>query len=578
MKRATDIANTYGLVIGSQAAQQTKEFSYQLNILNVIFDAVKVQVGNELLPTIVSLAGTLGQFAGTVLPYVMGSVKAFITVFEGLALSVKLAGDAIVGTLYAIGDMVAAVAKAVVAIVHGDYQGAWDAMKEGYADVKNDMKATGEAAVADAQKTADRLEQLRMPKGGAAGAAGPGKGTKSFQSPDKEKKDKKDPSEMAEWRDELEQKKMDEKAYFDYSTEQEIAFWESKKKLATKNNNDLFQINHAIYELQKKDAQQAISDQQKDIETELALAERSTASKKKQLDAKYQLGEISASEQIKQELKLEDELYAAQQEQFARWRKLEEQKPQITQQVEDQIQKITEKHNEQVAQLHTKEALETKKTFDSITAPIQSALDTSVKGMIMGTTTLQKAVANLGQSIVASFVDMGAKMVMNWLKNEAMKLNISEAYTAMKVALGLEEATEKKVVEVAAAEESIATQAAVAAAGAAASQADIPYVGPELAVIAAAETYAMVMGYAVAATAAGGYDIPTGINPITQLHSEEMVLPADLANNIRNMSGGGGGGDTFNIQALDTKSFFSREGRKVIKSLAGSARRMGARV
>jgi hypothetical protein len=37
-------------------------------------------------------------------------------------------------------------------------------------------------------------------------------------------------------------------------------------------------------------------------------------------------------------------------------------------------------------------------------------------------------------------------------------------------------------------------------------------------------------------SAAGGYDIPTGINPVTQLHSQEMVLPAKYADVIRSMS------------------------------------------
>lgn len=41
------------------------------------------------------------------------------------------------------------------------------------------------------------------------------------------------------------------------------------------------------------------------------------------------------------------------------------------------------------------------------------------------------------------------------------------------------------------------------------------------------------------ASAAGGYDIPSGINPVTQLHEREMVLPAQYADVIRSMAGGG---------------------------------------
>lgn len=40
-------------------------------------------------------------------------------------------------------------------------------------------------------------------------------------------------------------------------------------------------------------------------------------------------------------------------------------------------------------------------------------------------------------------------------------------------------------------------------------------------------------------SAAGGFDIPSGINPLTQLHEREMVLPAEYADAIRGMTRGG---------------------------------------
>ncbi len=41
-------------------------------------------------------------------------------------------------------------------------------------------------------------------------------------------------------------------------------------------------------------------------------------------------------------------------------------------------------------------------------------------------------------------------------------------------------------------------------------------------------------------TAATGFDVPRGVNPLTQLHEEEMVLPAQYADVIRKMAVGGG--------------------------------------
>ena len=549
MKTATDVANQYGLVIGGAAAQQTKQMSYQLNVLGIIFDAIKIQIGNEVLPTVVSFAGMLGEVASVAIPILVGAIKGILTAFESLVLGFKIAAAVMIGTLSSISAIFSAVVSAVQLIIKGDFAGAWNALKGGASDVKDNFKATWDLIEADATKSAARMKQIWMPTA-AADVKGPGKGTKTFTAPEKGKEDTS--SDMSKWRDELEQKKMDEKAYFDFSTETEKAFWESKKALATKNNNDLFQINHQIFELEKKDVQQQIADAEKQITTEMALAERSTAAKQTELDKKYQLGEISASQQISGEKELAENLWTTQLELFSKWETLISRYPKEWQKVQDQIALASQKTDITIDALNTKQALETKKTWDKILSPIQSAISTSVQGMILGTTTLQKAIANLGQSILASFIDLGVKELLAWTGKELAKLNISQMYSAALVALGITTATEKEAIETPAAISTITKNAGVAASGAAASQASIPYIGPALAIAAAGAMLGLVMGYRAMASAEGGFDVPAGVNPITQLHSQEMVLPANLAQNVRNMTGGGRGGE-IHIHAMDSK-------------------------
>ncbi|ENV56470.1 hypothetical protein F951_02168 [Acinetobacter soli CIP 110264] len=93
------------------------------------------------------------------------------------------------------------------------------------------------------------------------------------------------------------------------------------------------------------------------------------------------------------------------------------------------------------------------------------------------------------------------------------------------------------------------------------------------------------------ASARGGYDIPAGVNPMTQLHEEEMVLPKQHANTIRalgkSMANGGfadpaaaSGGDSyhFNLGFLDTKGadrWLKRNGKAVANSLKGYSRNFG---
>ena len=94
------------------------------------------------------------------------------------------------------------------------------------------------------------------------------------------------------------------------------------------------------------------------------------------------------------------------------------------------------------------------------------------------------------------------------------------------------------------------------------------------------------------ASARGGYDIPAGVNPMTQLHEEEMVLPKQHANTIRalgkSVMGDGGGSGTssasaqtvnsFTIHALDAKSvkrLIASNGPAIAQGLQSHVRNFG---
>ena len=71
-----------------------------------------------------------------------------------------------------------------------------------------------------------------------------------------------------------------------------------------------------------------------------------------------------------------------------------------------------------------------------------------------------------------------------------------------------------------------------------------PIVGPPLSFAIRAMGYAsagVVIGTTIA-SAEGGYDIPAGANPVTQLHEKEMVLPRAQADVIRGLAANGGSG------------------------------------
>jgi len=65
----------------------------------------------------------------------------------------------------------------------------------------------------------------------------------------------------------------------------------------------------------------------------------------------------------------------------------------------------------------------------------------------------------------------------------------------------------------------------------------------------------LVAGMAIAeASAEGGYDIPAGTNPMTQLHEREMVLPKAQADVIRGLASNGGGGGSMKLTIVNNTS------------------------
>jgi hypothetical protein len=182
--------------------------------------------------------------------------------------------------------------------------------------------------------------------------------------------------------------------------------------------------------------------------------------------------------------------------------------------------------------------------------------------MIMGMTTWRKALANIFQSILGEFIAMCSKMVVQWAAAQLAKTALAKSGSLMRLGLeklGIIEATTAETaaattqagIQKALGVSGVLSNAALAATAAMASVAAIPVYGWAMAPEVGAATFAGAMSYLPAA--AKGYDIPAGINPLTQLHQKEMVLPAEHADVIRGLAGGrGGSGDHFHVHAVDT--------------------------
>src|SRR2546423_2101790 len=210
------------------------------------------------------------------------------------------------------------------------------------------------------------------------------------------------------------------------------------------------------------------------------------------------------------------------------------------------------------------------RTWQSLMQPIQRAFDTSITGMILGTTTLQKAVANIAQSIVAEFVNLGVKLVTNWIASELAMTTATEAGAAARNAADSGGMAAGLAIKAANAIKSIATDSAQAFSGIFAFLA--PIMGPAAAGPAAAGEATVMAAASGIASAAGGWMVPS--NQLAMVHQNEMILPANISQGLQNMisaSGSAGAGAVVvNVSAIDSqdvKRFFQSNGSLLVNAV-----------
>jgi len=212
------------------------------------------------------------------------------------------------------------------------------------------------------------------------------------------------------------------------------------------------------------------------------------------------------------------------------------------------------------------------RTWQGLMQPIQRAFDTSITGLILGTQTLQRAVANITQSILAEFVNLGVKLVTNWLASELAMTAASQAGAAARTAADAEGLAGGLALKAVNAVKSIMTDSAQAFSGIFAFLA--PIMGPAAAgPVAAGEATVMAAASGIA-SAAGGWVVPS--DQLAMVHQNEMILPANISRGLQNMISANGGGVAgaaplmINVSAIDShdvRRFFQNNGSLLVNAL-----------
>lgn len=617
MQQAEDRARQLGLIVGPEGVERTKQYKLQMNDLGLVGKSLEIQFGNALLPVFTKTGAWLSKEGPQ-------AAQVFARILE----SVVFASQAVWMSLNDMGDGIGALMAQVTAVLNGNLDGA---------------RAIGRMRDEEVAKNTQKYEELKkafmqpLPPITIADDGKPKKkrhGGYVFGDDDDDEgggKAKPQKSKVPKFEADLEALKVsiakkgeEENRYREMSKSEEAKYWSdilAKQKLseadralvakkaaeaqlavvkqtfeervavlqeeeaAYKNNTDkkltlarqiqsmyqqgtkeyeaaakrIAEINRQALE-QEQQRQQILTQMKRDAALQsLALEEQAS-------QQSLQLGTITQAQALQMQAQFEDRRFEIAHE--ALMDRLidslldKDKNPTECARINAEIEQLEQQHQMKMGQIKGAVQANTLQPLQNVFAGSEQAISNSLSNIMQRTTSLrqgmQQAWTGITQSITGEIAKQLTAMAMAWVKQRAMA--IAENMT----------------------------NATKAGTGAAASQAAIPIVGPGLAAAAMAATFAAVTAMAgKVPSASQGFAIPKGVNPLTQLHEEEMVLPAKYADVIKSMAdqggsaaGGGLGNVHLNVSAIDARSFESflvhRGGAEALVKALASVSRYGA--
>ena len=313
-------------------------------------------------------------------------------------------------------------------------------------------------------------------------------------------------------------------------------------------------------------------DQLNQLSADEKVTDAKFANYKALIDGEAAHGQISVNEQIRQEQELLDLKWSYDQAYYEKKLEAAQDDTRTQEKLIEQQALAYEKYVGQVQTLDTKLAEANQKVWDGLVAPVERAIDTSVTGIILGTTTAQKALANLAQSIIAEFVNSAVKGVFGQIGSlfGASLLGAGD----QDFSGGLTGAGEEFVGGGLA--ESIGLGGLFGASGS--------VLGSLFKGIGS--LFGFERG-GIVPSAQGGWAVPS-LGPggvLAQLHSNEMVLPANISQGLQNLiaapngANAGGAGSpvvvNFGVSAMDSQDvarFFRSNGGALVAAINNALR------
>jgi hypothetical protein len=562
---AKEKADAFGLATGKDDVDAANKFRDAMNDMHDIFDAVMKAVGSALLPVLNDLAQWFLEDGPTALMAVKIAIDIVISLFKGLAFAAKAAWEVLQLAFTNMSRMATGFGQVFYDVMHGDFAGAKDAASSMVSDMSTNIGESFQRIMDKASATTDSLSDMwgKVINPGKT----PDSGTENGGTEDADiaKKPKKHSGAAEARREAAEQRRLLKEKYDmvmeSYKGEEQAArdnltkvLEIQKKELVAatamygEKSKQAIDAANRVAETQRKiDEQQAQMDLRR-AESHRAIMRMQIDNDQRDAEAQQQMGEITYAKLIELERGYEDQRYQLERQ------SLEDEAAMNIDRIADhqatllKLEELDQAHENRLSAITTQGALERNQTQKQVEGVMASGFANAIMGMVKGTMTFKQAMKSMFSSILQGLVQMlvqwAAKMAAHYIMDRIMhKANL----------------TAKKAAEKVAAASSIATNAALAGSAGTASFAGAPWPIDIGAPAFGAAMAAAAGAFGVGLAAEQGFDVPAGMNPVTQLHQKEMVLPAAQAQVIRDMADSGvsgAGGDHYHIHgAHDAQSF-----------------------
>jgi len=522
--------------------------------------AFRNTIGNEVMPVIAKLAEWLASAMPAAITVTKGAIGGLVSAFWALKNGVVVVWETINAMVVTVAEPIRAMASAIGKALTGDFAGAAAEIKGVGGNISAAWSQAMDEMTKSSEETSNRI-------GAIFGAqtdveAGDKSGKNYVPEPEKAKKEKAGAGEktrMPAWEAELAQQKaafMLQNDMYEMTLEQEKKFWDEKLALVDKNDKEYGALTKKSADMAlkilKDKAVEGRAFAQMDIDEWKRAATAGIEVQEQAADLSYAMGEISNDERLQLDRQFEQQRYeiAAQaiEERMALMAKDPNMSAVEYQKLKNQLLEIDRKHMLDKRKIEGAMGLEKMAPQMKVFDTMQQSFTQALTGMLTRAQTWRQGLNNIFRSVLSSFVEnMVVQPIAKWAMGLLKQTALYEMFFGTKE--GMEKSSSAITIATSGTETTAvaAGNAVQAGTGAAAAMAPIPWVGPVLALAAMAAVFAAVSSMG-SKSAAGGYDIPAGVNPMTQLHEEEMVLPAHLANPLRSKlvggddSGMGGGG------------------------------------